>query len=329
MQDQLRQFTAGPADNGMRLDFFVCARLDGLSRSQAQKLIDSGAVRVNGATAKKKYALKSGDGVTVDASAVARDDGAAPLPENIPVDVLYRDEHLIAVNKPAGLVVHPGHGNRDGTLVNALLSGIGALSDGSAPDRPGIVHRLDKDTAGVLVVARDNRTHAALAAQFAGRSVVKYYLGVCVGPHPAEHGLIEAPLARSRRDPLRRAVVPGGKEAVTEFWLLRHRSGISLMKFRLHTGRTHQIRVHCAHKGMPIVADGLYGGGRETVRKLPVLDRPFAYRVYSCFGRHALHAYSLTFAHPVTGAAMTVKAPPPGDFTAALETLACTPTELP
>jgi 23S rRNA pseudouridine1911/1915/1917 synthase len=242
----------------------------------------------------------------------------APLPEDIALDVLYEDEYLLGINKPAGLVVQPGSGNRTGTLVNALLHSFPGLSEGYESDRPGIVHRLDKDTSGVLIVARNNAVHAAMGTQFANRTVEKTYSGICIGRMPEETGRIEAPLGRSRSDPLKRAVMRQGKPSLTEFRLAAYQSGISLVEFILHTGRTHQIRVHAAHAGFPILADETYGGGRERILRLPPLERPFAFRVLKCFDRHALHARTLAFTHPVTNQRMEITAPYPSDFAEAL-----------
>ena len=245
--------------------------------------------------------------------------GSRLAPQNIPLDILYEDEYLLAVNKPAGMVVHPGNGNREGTLVHALLYHVKSLSAGSGPDRPGIVHRLDKDTSGVVLVAKTDETHRQLARLFSTREIKKEYAGFCVGRRPAAHGSMGAPLGRSRRDPVKRAVRQDGKEALTEYWLLAHHCGISVMKFAPHTGRTHQIRVHCSAAGFPVIADALYGGGKEALNRIPVLERPFAIGVYKCFERHALHARSITFVHPQTHREQTISAPLPEDFNRALE----------
>jgi 23S rRNA pseudouridine1911/1915/1917 synthase len=202
--------------------------------------------------------------------------------------------------------------------VNALLHRGGPLSDGSESDRPGIVHRLDKDTSGVMIVARTNRVHAAMSVLFATRKVDKEYAGICIGAHPAEHGTIDAPLGRSRSEPVKRAVRRGGKQALTEYWLMGHQGGVSAIRFRLHSGRTHQIRVHCRHAGFPIVADTLYGGSSLAIKRLQPMDRPFAYAIFRCFQRHALHARRLSFEHPITGEPVTVTAPFPDDFRDAL-----------
>jgi 23S rRNA pseudouridine1911/1915/1917 synthase len=239
-------------------------------------------------------------------------------PQNIPLDILYEDEYLVAVNKPSGLVVHPGNGVRDGTLVNALLHKIGTLSEGSGSERPGIVHRLDKETSGVMIAAKTNNAHAAMAAAFANRSVEKHYVGFCFGEPSESHGRIDLALERSRRDPLKRTSSKNGKPSLTEYWLLRYRAGVSAIYFKLHTGRTHQIRVHCSSKGFPILADSLYGGGRERLMRVAPLDRPFAAKVFKSFSRQALHARYLSFIHPFTGLRVHIEAPFPEDFHSAM-----------
>lgn len=236
------------------------------------------------------------------------------LPQEIDLVIIYEDEWFVAVDKSAGMVVHPGSGNPDGTLVNALLFHLSNLSEGSAPDRPGIVHRLDKNTSGVVIAAKTDEAHYGLARLFAQREVQKQYIGVCMGVRPQDSGIIDAPIGRRRGDPTRWGVRPGGKQAATEYSLLAHRSGTSLLRFLPRTGRTHQIRVHCSHSGFPIVADSLYGGGRERTKNLDPVDRPFAHKVLGCFARHALHAHRIRFIHPMTGAEIDLAAPLPTDF---------------
>jgi 23S rRNA pseudouridine1911/1915/1917 synthase len=275
-------------------------------------------VLLNGKPAKKNDRLKVGDSVSVLQEELEKVVRPPLVAQEIPIDVIYEDDYLLAVNKPAGLVVHPGSGNRDGTLVNALLHRAGALSDGGAVDRPGIVHRLDKDTSGIVLVAKDNRTHEKLSAMFAERSVEKHYLGLCIGKRPAARGVIDAAIGRSRSDPTKRRIDREGKRAITEYRVLGYECGISVVHFRPKTGRTHQIRVHCSHAGFPIVADEAYGGGAGRITTLPVMARPFAHKIFACFERHALHAYRLRLAHPATGKDLDLSAPLPGDFQQAL-----------
>jgi 23S rRNA pseudouridine1911/1915/1917 synthase len=202
--------------------------------------------------------------------------------------------------------------------VNGLVHRIQSLSEGSASDRPGIVHRLDKETSGVLVVAKNNLAHTAMAYLFENRKIEKTYVGFCIGAPSELHGSINFPLARSHQDPLKRATSPHGKVARTEYKIIQTKSGISAVSFKPYTGRTHQIRVHASAKGFPIVADKLYGGGKEHLLRIDPLDRPFAYSILKCFERHALHAFSISFEHPFTHTRLAVTAPLPGDFEAAM-----------
>ncbi|HUI93120.1 MAG TPA: RluA family pseudouridine synthase [Chitinivibrionales bacterium] len=302
------------SDAGARLDVFAARHIPSLSRAKIQSHIESGLILRNGRPAKKKTALAEGDIVSFDKARLSASAASRLVPQNIPLDVLYEDDYLLAVNKPPGMVVHPGSGNREGTLVHALLYHVKSLSAGFAPDRPGIVHRLDKDTSGVLLVAKTDQTHRKLARLFSSREIKKEYLGFCIGKRPQAHASLGAPLGRSRRDPVKRAVRGDGKEALTEYWLLTNRCGISMMKFAPHTGRTHQIRVHCSAAGFPVLADSLYGGGKDALGRIPVLERPFAASVFKCFDRHALHAHTITFVHPHTNREQTISAPLPGDF---------------
>jgi len=197
----------------------------------------------------------------------------------------------------------------------------GGLSAGFNRDRPGIVHRLDKETSGVLLVAKTDAMHAELARMFEQRTVEKKYLGVCFGERPKEHDGIDLPLGRNRREPIKRSVRTDGKNALTEYWLIEHLHGVSVMRFKPHTGRTHQIRVHCSSRGFPIVGDRLYGGGKEQMERIAVLDRPFAYKVFKCFDRHALHAYEIAFVHPQTKQPVRFFAPFPLDFESAFQAM--------
>lgn len=302
--------------NAERLDVFLARKLADVSRSQIQKLIADGNVLRNSQIASKKDLIVRGDRIEVVRSALVREIKLAP--QDIPLDILYEDEHFVAVNKPSGLVVHPGNGVRDGTLVNALLHKVGTLSEGSGSDRPGIVHRLDKETSGVMIAAKTNSAHIAMAAAFADRLVEKHYVGFCFGEPSEIHGRIDLPLERSHRDPLKRTCSKNGKPSLTEYWLLRYRAGVSALYFKLHTGRTHQIRVHCSSMGFPILADSLYGGGKERLMRVAPVDRPFAAKVFKSFSRQALHARYLSFVHPFTGLRVHIEAPFPEDFNMAM-----------
>jgi 23S rRNA pseudouridine1911/1915/1917 synthase len=314
----ISRFTVHPESSGFRLDVFLARSLPSFSRAKIQKLIEDGRVLRNGENAAKKTPVSTGDTVEIDASSVVREAGSAPPPQDIPLDILYEDEFLCAVNKPAGMVVHPGSGVAGGTLVNALLHHVKSLSAGWGAGRPGIVHRLDKDTSGVLIVAKTDETHAALGRMFAAREIHKEYIGMCAGRRPQASGNISAPLGRSRRDPVRRSVRGDGKDALTEYVLLSHHCGISVVRFLPRTGRTHQIRVHASVSGFPVVADSVYGGGRDAAARVAPLCRPFAAGIYKCFTRHALHARRISFVHPGKNVPVSITAPFPEDFKKAL-----------
>jgi 23S rRNA pseudouridine1911/1915/1917 synthase len=314
-------FTVSVGSGGERLDRFLSRAVGNLSRSQVQKRIIEGAVLVNGQPARKNYLVAEGDYIrTSDLNLLDR-----PVelePQNLPLSILYEDDYFLAVNKSAGLVIHPGNGNCTGTLVNALLYHLGKnLSEGSHPERPGIVHRLDKDTSGVLLIAKTNSAHVMLAHAFASRLIKKDYLGFCMGIPSESAGIIDIPLARSRKDPIKRAPDRFGKFSRTEFRLLSTRSGISLVQFMPQTGRTHQIRVHCSSKGFPVLGDTLYGGGSGRLPQLAPAYRPFAILMLACFGRQALHAWRIGFTHPFLKKEIVVTAPLPDDFRKGLQAM--------
>ena len=278
---------------GTRLDVFVASAMEGISRSYAQKLIGDGAVKVNGSAAKANYRLKAGDLVEVEHVKPAE---LCILPENIALDIYYEDQDVIVVNKPSGMVVHPGPANYSGTLVNALLSCCRDLSGINGVLRPGIVHRIDKDTTGLLMVAKNDFAHEILAAQLKEHTVHRGYIALAHGLIAGERGLIDAPIGRDMRDRQKMAVVTrNGKEAVTRYRVLDHAENYTLLKLRLETGRTHQIRVHMTYIGHPIVGDARYGPAKPHFN----LDGQF------------LHAYLLGFVHPRSGEYMEFRAPLP------------------
>ncbi len=293
-----------------RLDAFLRARLGQVSRGAVQRLIESGHVRVNGEVSKPAAMPRAGDVIEVQWPEARP---AEAQPQEIPLEILFEDEHLLVLNKAAGLVVHPAAGHDDGTLVNALLhhcagrlSGIGGVA------RPGIVHRLDKDTTGCLVVAKDDVTHVALAAQFAGRDTTKTYQALVCGHVARDAGRIAAAIARHPSHRKRMAVSDGGRESLTEYRVLARLRGSTQVEVALHTGRTHQIRVHFQHLGHPVVGDEVYG------------ERPSA-RLTEQTGyqppRQLLHAWRLAFDHPHSGQRVTFEAPLPADFREALARL--------
>jgi 23S rRNA pseudouridine1911/1915/1917 synthase len=297
---------ATPADSGKRLDRFLAERLPDYSRSRIQAWIRVGRVRIDGKRVKASLTLHGEESVGVDPAA------AAPLhatPEDLPLDILYEDADLVAVNKQAGMVVHAGAGVRTGTLVNALLHRYGSLSAAGGEERPGIVHRLDRFTSGVLLVARNEAAHRALAEQFAARQVEKVYIALVHGNVRSETGRIDR---RITRDPRRRirmtARLETGRVAFTEFHVTRRFEKFTLLEVRIGTGRTHQIRVHLASLGHPVAGDSLYGAPARIPGSPPL-------------GRYFLHARRITFRHPATGASTTIEAPLPPELNAFLDGL--------
>ncbi|MCL1964105.1 MAG: RluA family pseudouridine synthase [Firmicutes bacterium] len=283
-----------------RLDVRL-ARETGLSRSRVERLIAGGMARVGGLTETKPgRKVLPEDEVAV---AVPPPVSMEARPEDLPLTIVYEDAHLAVVNKPCGMVVHPAAGNETGTLVNALLHHLSGLSGIGGTLRPGIVHRLDKDTSGLLLVAKDDAAHLALSAALKAREIRKTYLAVAMGRLPG--GVIEAPIARHPRDRKRMAVVEGGRWARTEYQILENLRGATLLSVNLITGRTHQIRVHMAHIGHPLLGDRVYGGHKASLMA----------------ARLMLHAWRIEFAHPVTGEPMRFEVPAPADFTDAFQKL--------
>ncbi|MGD1859079.1 MAG: RluA family pseudouridine synthase [Leptolyngbyaceae cyanobacterium] len=307
MSDTTLQLTVETA-NPPRLARWLTAHLPDLSRNRVQKLIDGQYVSVNGALCTdKKLAVQVGDAIAVTIPATKPLEVTA---EAIPLDILYEDAHLVIVNKAAGMVVHPAPGNLNGTLVNALLAHCGNQLTGiGGVERPGIVHRLDKETTGAIVVAKSELAHKDLQAQMKAKTARREYLGVIHGVPATVSGTIAAPLGRHPHDRKKQAIVPvekGGREAVTH-WQIEERLGnFTLMRFRLETGRTHQIRVHCLHMKHPMVGDPVYGAGRSVGVNLP---------------GQALHAEKLTLQHPATGEMVRAIAPLPPHFTKLLNVL--------
>jgi len=291
-----------PEVESERLDVFL-ARDQGISRAKAGSLIDAGAVAVNGETARKALRLEAGDRVTVG---TVRATDPAPAPEG--VEVVYEDDHLLIVFKPAGVVVHAAAGVRDGTLVDALRAQGKELALRAGADRPGIVHRLDRDVSGLLIVAKTDEAHEALVAAMSRRAIDRRYQALVHGVPSVDRGKIDAPVGRHPRHRTRMAVVPEGRPAVTWFDVARRFSDVSLLEIRLETGRTHQIRTHLASIGHPIAGDHVYGRDPARARELG-LERPF------------LHAYRLAFKHPITGEALEFERELPGELTAVLSRL--------
>lgn len=243
-------------------------------------------------------------------------------PEAIPLDIVYEDADVLVVNKPAGMVVHPACGHPSSTLVNALLHHCAGLSGVGGATRPGIVHRLDKDTSGLLMVAKHDGSHHALADQLAARRITREYVAIVWSAPKADAGTIDAPIGRHPRDRKRMAVVEDrGRPAVTHYRVTARFAFCALLVLRLETGRTHQIRVHLAHLGYPVLGDAVYGGGHKRLGHLPPPERRLARAVLACVPRQALHAAALGFDHPRTGAHMAFRVPLPGDMQQALDML--------
>ena len=288
---------------GERLDVFVARQAEGLSRSHAQKLIAAGNVTVEGEVQRASCKLAAGQRVEVELPP------PAPMkaqPEALPISVLYEDADVIVVNKARGMVVHPAPGAESGTLVNALLAHCGDLSGVGGTLRPGIVHRLDKDTSGVMIVAKNDAAHLSLAEQIRRKTAHRIYWAVVLGNIREEAGEIRAPIGRSTKDRQKMAVArENGKDAVTRFWVKERFGDYTLVECRLLTGRTHQIRVHMAYIGHPVLGDPKYGSGKC----------PFAIE------GQALHSMTLSFVHPTTGEPMEYTAPLPADMEAILREL--------
>jgi 23S rRNA pseudouridine1911/1915/1917 synthase len=299
-------FTVHASEAGMRLDVLLASRPGGISRSLAAQLIDAGHVRVNGVARKPGYRVRGGE---VVAGRLPDPQPTGFLPEPIPLHRLYEDADIIVIDKPAGLVVHPAPGHRSGTLVNALLYHCPDLTGIGTELRPGIVHRLDKDTSGTLVVAKTAAALEHLAGQFKRRTVRKDYLALVHGEMPAPNGTVRLPIGRHPVDRKRMSTMSRkGREAETEWRVLRTLCGASLLEVGLRTGRTHQIRVHCAAIGHPILGDPVYGRGRGGgERRGP--------------GRQMLHALRLEIDHPRTGERMRFESPLPEDMLGVLREL--------
>ena len=287
--------TAGP-DGPARLDAFLAARAPELTRSAAARLIEEGRVLVNGRPAAKSLKLAGGETVLVS---LPEPEPTAAQPQDIPLDVVYEDEDVIVVNKPKGLVVHPAPGHPDGTLVNALLHHCGgSLSGVGGVLRPGIVHRIDRDTSGLIAAAKNDFAHQRLAAQLQDHTLARTYECIVVGNLREDSGTVDAPIGRCPADRKKMAVVPGGWPAVTHWEVIARYPGFTHVRCRLETGRTHQIRVHMAHIGHPILGDTVYGAKKPV----PGLQG------------QCLHAVGLRFLHPRTGRPVELSCPLPEEF---------------
>lgn len=300
-----------------RLDVYLTSHVENATRTKVQEAIRSGEVVVNGKGMKASHAILPGDLIHVELS---RPEPPEVLPENIPLDIVYEDEYLLVVNKPAGMVTHPAYKNYSGTLVNALLYHSQSLSQ-PHPLRPGIVHRLDKDTSGLLVVAKDETTHQKLARQFANKTTEREYRAIVWGVFKVREGTIEAPLGRSKSDRKKVAVVTEGKFAATEYEVMQQFKYLALLRLHLRTGRTHQIRVHLAHIHHPVFGDETYGGRKIAMGGMDGKKKAEAANLLEKMPRQALHAKQLGFMHPAMKKFMRFDSDLPDDMKRVLEFL--------
>jgi 23S rRNA pseudouridine1911/1915/1917 synthase len=308
--DSSLTFAIPEEDAGTRLDAFLASRIDGWSRARLQRLIEDGDVLVNDRAAKASYKLRPNDEIQVDLSTLPT---AAFIPQNIPIEIIYEDADLIVVNKPAGMVVHPAAGVAGGTLANALAFHFQGLSTTAGSVRPGIVHRLDKDTSGLMVVAKTEAAHEDLSDQFRAREVFKSYVALVHGQPENDRGEIAEPIARDPRHRTRMAVVRGGRPALSIYRVRERFQRFTLLDVELKTGRTHQIRVHLAWIKHPVVGDEVYGGGRDKT----VADARIRGRIAK-LGRQFLHAEKLGFRHPRTAELVKLSTPLPSELTSLL-----------
>ncbi len=286
-------FKISAEDAGKRIDKILSEKLPELSRSFVKKLIEDGKVKVNGKNTEPSYKAKLGDEVEIE---VVSPPKLIPKPQDIDIKIVYEDDDIAIVDKPAGMAVHPAPGSEENTLVNALLSRYKELPTPS-PERPGIIHRLDKDTSGLIIIAKSPLAYQKLSRDFADRKIDKRYIALVVGNLPLDEGVINLPIGRDPFDRKKMKVTLGGREAITLFKVLKRYGNFTLIEVKIKTGRTHQIRVHLSYEGYPVAGDEIYGKD-----KIPGLNRQF------------LHAYRISFNHPRTGEKLVFQSPLPGDL---------------
>lgn len=318
----MQEITIAPENEGERLDAFLAARNPEISRSGFQRLIEDGCVTVDGATARPSRKLKSGEVIRYSIPPAKPTD---ILAEELPVDVIYEDQDIIVINKPKGMVVHPAPGSPAGTLVNALLAHCKGLSAVGGVERPGIVHRLDKDTSGLLVVAKNDVAHRALQKQIQSRTAVRKYLALVWGNPRFEEAVVDAPIGRHPSDRKKMAVIEAhqekrSREAQTDLRVKERFGPVTLIEAKLHTGRTHQVRVHAAYAGHPVVGDQMYSGQKHIKAGRREFEDEVNRLIDQLHGQ-ALHAYSLSFNHPRTGEWMEFSAPMPKEMEALVDYL--------
>ena len=304
----IQSFEAVTDDIGKRIDQFIAERAD-ITRSASQKILAEGLVTINGSSVKKNYKMSEGDRVEVE---MPEPEPLDALPENISVDIVYEDEYLAVVNKPKGMVVHPAPGNYTGTLVNALLYHMaGRLSSINGVIRPGIVHRIDKNTSGLLMIAKTDEAHLGLAEQIKEHSFERYYEAILTGNLKDDRGTIDAPIGRHPEDRKKMAIVKDGREAVTHYEVIERFHGFCHVRLKLETGRTHQIRVHTKSIGHGVLGDTLYGQGKTK----------FEQNNKALISEQCLHARCIGFVHPISGEYLSFTSELPEYFTALLEKL--------
>ncbi len=311
MEEQSIQFIVPDGKNKERLDLFLTSQLPSVTRAKLKRLVDDDKITVNGMPTKAGHLVRPGEVIDVYFPVSESSDLE---PENIPLDILYEDACLLVVNKPPGMVVHPAYGNMSGTLVNALLGHCQSLSDVGGPIRPGLVHRLDKDTSGLLVVAKDDVTHVALARQLSAHKIDREYRAIVWGHLKEPSGRVEAAIGRHPKDRTKQRLDPKGKHAVTNYQVLDKATFASYIKLNLETGRTHQIRVHMMSLGHPVFSDSTYGGRGKKLAGLSPSRAKFINRIFKKFTRQMLHARILAFQHPVTNELMSFESPIPKDM---------------
>ena len=323
--DQPLEFVVEPTAAGQRLDAYLAHTLPKFSRVQFRKVIGAGGVRVNGQGTKVAHRLSAGDRIQLVLPPM---NAAGPNPEELPLDILFEDPHIIAVNKPAGMVVHPARGHWSGTLASALSFHFRELSRLGGPTRPGIVHRLDRDTSGVMVVAKTDPMHFALAAQFEARTTEKEYFAITLGVPDRDRDIIEQPIGMHPSQREKMAIRSGhttSRQATTFYEVQERFAGCAAVKVLPKTGRTHQIRVHLAHIGCPVLCDKLYGGHakitRGELRRRSLREPCQADDAEVILARQALHALRIKLVHPATGETIEFTAPLPADLTAVLAEL--------
>ena len=318
MAEQTLAFVVAPAQGKERLDLYLAARLPAVTRAKLKRLIDEGAVFVDSQPTKAGHLVRPGETIVVTFPAAAPTDVE---PEEIPLEIVFEDEHLLVVNKAAGMVVHPAYANLSGTLVNALLAHCRSLSSIGGDARPGLVHRLDKDTSGLLVVAKSDLAHVGLARQLSEHKMEREYRAIVWGHLRQKQGCVRAALMRNPKDRLRMMIHPEGKMAVTHYQVLEELPLTSCMQLNLETGRTHQIRVHMSSLGHPVFADATYGGRTKQLAGLNHDKTQLGLHLLKTYTRQMLHARTLAFIHPITGEMKRFESAIPADMQALLDEL--------